>query len=181
MSLAQEVDVASEAGREAVLREFVRNRSALFALVLSLVRDFTLSEEVLQEVAVVVCDQWKDFKPGTNFVAWAMRIARNKIFNLTRVARREIVLAPEALEEVERASAVEVQSGWLEALQKCMEGLEGRAGEMLVLRYREGLSGQEIAQRLKTTVTAVHMSLSRARSAVGRCVQGRLAEGEASS
>src|SRR6185503_8354147 len=179
MSLAQEVAVATEAGREAVLREFVRNRSALFALVLSLVREFNLAEEVLQEVAVVVCDQWSDFKPGTNFVAWAMRIARNKIFNLTRVARREIVLAPEALEEVERAAAVESRSGWREALQKCMEGLEGRGGELLVLRYRDGLSGQEIARRLKTTVTAVHMALSRARSAVGRCVQGRLAQGEA--
>jgi len=178
MSLAQEVAVATEAGREAVLREFVRNRSALFALVLSLVREINLAEEVLQEVAVVVCDQWSDFKPGTNFVAWAMRIARNKIFNLTRVARREIVLAPEALEEVERAAAVESPSGWMEALQKCMEGLEGRAGEMLVLRYRDGLSGQEIARQLKTTVTAVHMALSRARSAVGRCVQGRLAQGE---
>jgi RNA polymerase sigma-70 factor, ECF subfamily len=173
--------MASEAGREAVLREFVRHRSALFAVVLSLVREFSLAEEVLQEVAVVVCDQWSDFKPDTNFVAWAMRIARNKIFNLTRAARREIVLAPEALEAVEQAAAVESRSGWLEALQKCMEGLQGKAGEMLVLRYREGLSGQEIARRLKTTVTAVHMALSRARSAVGRCVEGRLAEGESTS
>src|SRR5687768_18277913 len=104
MSLAQEVAVAAEAGREAVLREFVRHRSALFALVLTIVRDFSFAEEVLQEVAVVVCDQWSDFKPGTNFVAWAMRIARNKVFNMSRVARREIVLAPEAMDQVERAA-----------------------------------------------------------------------------
>ena len=171
--------MATEAGRDAILREFVRHRSSLFALVLSLVRDFNLAEEVLQEVAVVVCDQWSDFKPGTNFLAWSMRIARNKIFNLSRAARREIVLAPEALQEIERAASVESSSGWMEALQKCMEGLEGRAGEILVLRYKDGLSGQEIAHRLRMTVTAVHMALSRARSAVGRCVEGRLAQGEA--
>lgn len=173
--------MAAEAGRDAILREFVRHRSSLFALVLSLVRDFNLAEEVLQEVAVVVCDQWSDFKPDTNFVAWAMRIARYKIFNLTRVARREILLAPEALEEVERAAAADTRPGWIEALQKCMEGLEGRAGDILVLRYREGLSGQEIAHRLKITVTTVYMALSRARTAVARCVAGRLAaEGEPS-
>lgn len=172
--------MASEAGREAVLREFVRHRSTLFAVVLSMVRDFNLAEEVLQEVAVVVCDQWSDFKPGTHFVAWAMRIARNKIFNLARAARREIVLAPEALEAIEQSAAVESRLGWQEALQKCMGDLEGRAGQILILRYREGLSGQEIANRLEMTVTAVHMALSRARSAVARCVEGRLAEGNAS-
>jgi|SRR6185436_6836063 len=179
--MGQEVRVASEAGRDAVLREFVRHRSSLFAVVLSLVRDFNLAEEVLQEVAVVVCDQWSEFKPGTQFVAWAMRIARNKIFNLTRAARREIVLAPEALEAIEQAAAAEARTGWFEALQKCMEGLEGRAGEILLLRYREGLNGQEISRRLNMTVTAVHMALSRARSAVARCVEGRLAEGKVSS
>jgi RNA polymerase sigma-70 factor (ECF subfamily) len=172
--------MASEPGREAVLREFVRHRSALFSLVLSLVRDFSFAEEVLQEVAVVICDQWGDFKPGTNFVAWSMRIARNKIWNMSRAARREIILSPEALDAVERAAAVDVgRISWMEALQRCMEGVGGRAREILLLRYREGLSGQEIARRLRINVAAVHMALSRARSGLARCVEGRLAEGEA--
>jgi RNA polymerase sigma factor (sigma-70 family) len=106
-----------------------------------------------------------------------MRIARNKIFNLSRTARREIPLSPEAIDGIERAAASDSRAGWLEALQKCMDGLEGRAREILSLRYRDGLGGQEIAQRLKTNVSAVHMALSRARTAVGRCVEGRLAEG----
>jgi RNA polymerase sigma-70 factor (ECF subfamily) len=173
--------VSTEAGRDLVLREFVRHRSSLFAVTLSLVRDFGFAEEVLQEIAVVICDQWADFKPGTNFQAWAMRIARNKIYTLTRAARRVILLSPEALEAVERAAADESRPGWLEAVQKCMQDLEGRARTVLSLRYQEGLSGQEIARKLQMTVTAVHMALSRARTSVARCVEGRLAEGEPSA
>jgi len=172
--------VSTEAGRDLVLREFVRHRSSLFAVTLSLVRDFGFAEEVLQEIAVVICDQWADFKPGTNFQAWAIRIARNKIYTLTRSSRRLILLSPEAMEGIERAAAAESRPGWLEAVQNCMEALEERARTLLSLRYQKGLSGQEIARKLQMPVTAVHMALSRARASLGRCVEGRLAEGEPS-
>lgn len=170
--------MAGQPGRDAILREFVRNRSNLFAFILSVVRDFAFAEEVLQEVAVVVCDQWEDFKPGTNFGAWAARIARNKIFNLSRASRREILLSPEAIEAVERAAAGEPESGSLEAVRSCLDHVTERVRSILLLRYREGLSGSDIARRTRSTVTAVHMALSRARSALARCVEARLAGGE---
>lgn len=166
-----------ESSRDLVLREFVRHRSSLFSLILSLTRDFAFAEEVMQEVAIVVCDQWADFRPGSNFQAWAMRIARNKIHNLTRTERRLILLSPEAIEGVERAAAEETSDGWLEAVHHCLETVEERSRMLLSLRYRKGQSGEEIARRLSMTVPAVHMALSRARASIGRCVQGRLAEG----
>lgn len=76
--------MGAESGRDTVVREFVRHRSGLFAYILSVVRDFSFAEEVLQEVAVVVCEGWGHFTPGTRFGVWAMRIARNKIFNMNR-------------------------------------------------------------------------------------------------
>jgi RNA polymerase sigma-70 factor (ECF subfamily) len=172
--------VSGQPGRDAVLREFVKNRSSLFAFVLSIVRDFAFAEEVLQEVAVVVCDQWADFAPGTNFGAWAARIARNKIFNLSRAARREILLSPEAVDAVQRATEAEPESGGLDAVRQCLDGVTARVRSLLTMRYREGLSGSDIARRTKSTVTAVHMALSRARSVLARCVEARLAREEGS-
>lgn len=165
-------------GRDDVLREFVKHRSHLFAFILSVVRDFAFAEEILQEVAVVVCDQWEDFTPGTNFGAWAAQIARNKIFNLNRVSRRELPLSPEAIAAIERAAEVESEASGLEAVRTCLESVTERVRGILSMRYREGLSGAEIARRTKSTVTAVHMALSRARSALARCVETRLAREE---
>jgi RNA polymerase sigma-70 factor (ECF subfamily) len=171
----------SESGRELVLREFVKNRSNLFAFILSLVRDFDFAEEVLQEVAVVVCDRWEDFTPGTNFGAWAGRIARNKIYNALRVSRREVLLTPEAIHGIERASETEPEKGWLEAVKDCLGAIAARTQSVLVMRYRQGLSGAEIARRTKSTEPAIHMALSRARAVLARCVQSRLAEEEGAS
>lgn len=162
-------------GRDAVLREFVKHRSNLFAFILSVVRDFAFAEEVLQEVAVVVCDQWEDFKPGTRFGAWASQIARNKIYNLTRASKREILLSPEALEGIQRAAEAEPETGTLEAVGKCLETLAEGVRNVLAMRYRDGMSGAQIARKTNSTVTAVHMALSRARAALARCVEGRLA------
>lgn len=164
-------------GRDAVLREFVRHRSILFSLIVSVVREFGFAEEILQEVAVVILDQWADFTPGTNFQAWAMKIARNKIRTLTRTAGRLVLLSPEAMDAVEKAAETQRPEGWLEAVHHCLEAVEERSRTLLSLRYGKGLSGEEIARRLSMTVPAVHMALSRARTSVGRCVQGRLAEG----
>ncbi|HXG61597.1 MAG TPA: sigma-70 family RNA polymerase sigma factor [Planctomycetota bacterium] len=162
--------------RDEVVRELMRHRSSLFAYILSIVRRFDLAEEILQEVAVVVCERADEFQPGTNFGAWAMRIARNKIFNATRAARRHVVLSEEALDAVERAGPEAPPSAWIEAVQACLDRLARRAREILLLRYRDGLSGADIARRVGGTVTAVHMALSRARAAVADCVLGRLAE-----
>lgn len=166
---------ASNPKRDEVVRELMKHRSILFAFILSIVRDFTFAEEVMQEVAVVVCEQWADFKPGTNFGAWAARIARNKIFNLGRVRRREIALSPEAIDGIERAAQAEPVTPWLEAVKLCLEGAGGKTRSVLGMRYRDGMSGAEIARRTKSTVTAVHMALSRARASLARCVEGRLA------
>jgi RNA polymerase sigma-70 factor (ECF subfamily) len=164
--------------RDEAVRELMRHRSSLFAYILSVVRDFDFAEEILQDVAVVVCEQGADFEPGTNFGAWAARIARNRIFNRTRAARREILLSTEALDAVERAGEQAPPSGWIRAVRACLERVGARARSILLLRYRDGLSGDEIARRIGSTVPAVHMALSRARAAVAECVLGRLAEEE---
>jgi RNA polymerase sigma-70 factor, ECF subfamily len=173
--------MTSSPGRDAVLREFVKHRSSLFAFILSVVRDFAFAEEVLQEVAVVICDQWEDFTPGSRFGAWASQIARHKIYNLSRSARREILLSPEAIEGIERAAEAQPETSRLEAVRACIEGLTERVRNVLVLRYRQGLSSLEIARRTESTVTAVHMALSRARALLARCVEARLAQDEGAS
>ncbi len=160
-------------GREAVVRELLKCRSSLFAFILSLVRDFDFAEEAMREAALAISEQWADFKPGTDFGARAARTARDK------VSRRAILLTPEAIAAVEKVAGEESQAGWPEALQRCLDRAGGQTRSMLAMRYRDGMSGREIARRTKTTPSAVHRALSRARRVLARCVEGRPAEREA--
>ena len=165
----------SDPKRAERVRELMKHRSSLFAFILSVVRDFALAEEVMQEVAVSVCESPEESRPGSSFGARAAGIARATIVTLCRERGREIPLGPEAIEGIARAAQAEPAANWLEAVRPCLEEAGGKTRSVLAMRYRQGMSGPEIARRTKSTAAAIHLALSRARSALARCVEGRLA------
>jgi RNA polymerase sigma-70 factor, ECF subfamily len=163
-------------GREEVIRLFMKHRAGLFAFALAVVRDFQFAEDVLQEVAVVVCEQWEDFKPGTNFSAWARQITRNKIYSMSRVSQRNIALTPEAMDGFEFAASRhgEEDPDRIDALRHCLQKLGEKARQIVLLRYHQGLDCSTVAQRLQSTAPAIHMALSRIRSRLSDCITARL-------
>jgi len=166
-------------GREAVLRELLRRRPSLYSFILSIVADFLFAEEVFQEVAVVVCERWEDFQPGTNFAAWVRQIARNKIHSMSRAAGRAVLLDPEAIDRIERVHQEEDVRDRLGALRQCLDHLGERPRKVFLLRYEAGLSGDGIARRMLTTVDAIHKILSRVRAELAECIDRRFAREEA--
>jgi hypothetical protein len=125
----------------------VSNRSGLFAFILSVVRDFALAERIMREPE-----------------------PREAVLRMSR----GIALTPAAIAAVDLAAGREPESGWLEAVELCLDEAGGQARSILAMRYRDGMSGAEIARRTKTTATAVHEALSRARASLARCVEGRV-------
>src|SRR5215210_1323902 len=58
---------------------FVQHLPALRGFVLSLISDFSLVDDVVQETFLVVTAKAASFQRGTNFRAWAWTIARYKV------------------------------------------------------------------------------------------------------
>jgi len=169
-----------QALRNQVLHLLLENRSRLFAFILSIVRNFDAAEEVFQEVSLVVCEQWADFRLGTDFGAWSRQIARNKIHNLRRQrAGRNILLSPEAIEALD-AAAVGTGAGGtqheLAALRDCVTKLNRKAQDIVHLRYGRGFDCGAIAKSMQTSVAAIHMALSRIRVRLADCVRTVIAQ-----
>ncbi len=150
---------ASTPKRDEAARELMKHRSSLFAFILSVVRDFAAAEAVMREVEAAVA-------AGKPFA-----IAKERISALGR----EVALSPEAIQAIERAALAEPSTPWLEAVKACLEGAGGKTRSVLGMRYRDGMGGAEIARRTKSTATEIHRTLSRARSTLAQCVEGRLA------
>src|SRR5579864_2324962 len=121
--------------REDVLRLLVDHRSEILTFILAQIRDFGVAEDLLQEVAVVVTEQWQDFQTGTNFLAWVRQIARNKLIARQRLGRRpEFLFSPEALANIERAAERRSQTQ-LDDLRDCIAKLGQKASALIALRY----------------------------------------------
>ena len=157
---------------------FVQHLPALRGFVLSLISDFSLVDDVVQETFLVITAKAGSFQRGTNFRAWAWTIARYKVLQtLEKNAPVHDRFAPEVLEAL---SAHDTAETWfsdeqLQHLAKCMDGLAPKAREAVELRYQQAHRPPEIASRLGWTVESVHVALSRARIFLRDCVTHRMA------
>ena len=157
---------------------FVQHLPALRGFVLSLVADFSLVDDVVQETFLTVTAKASTFERGTNFRAWVWSIARFKVLQL--VAKSAPAGESFSAEVIESLGAQqEAQIGFVEdALQHlgpCLEKLPPKARQAIELRYQQAHRPPEIAQRMGWTVEAVHVALARARVALRDCVNRRMA------
>jgi len=157
---------------------FVQHLPALRGFVLSLVSNFSLVDDIVQETFLVVTSKAREFEPGSNFRAWVWTIARFKTLQLLEKSQSVGEhLKPEVIAGL---CAHETSQHWpaeehLQLLAECIKQLTPRAREAVELRYQQSHRPAEIARRIGWTVEAVHVALSRARVTLRDCVTRRLA------
>jgi RNA polymerase sigma-70 factor (ECF subfamily) len=154
----------------------------VFAYILALTGNVSVAEDVFQETCVVLWQKFDEFELGTNFAAWARRIARNMVMRHHRqVGKQQLVLNNGFVETMavvgaRRAGARDSRS---KALQGCLTKLGQRDSELLACRYRnESLTIKEVAERLGRPANTVYKALRRIRASLLECVRRTLSQGE---
>jgi RNA polymerase sigma-70 factor (ECF subfamily) len=148
-----------------VSRLLVEHRHALQAYLYGFLHDHHSVDDVFQELSIVAIQKAGEFETGTNFLAWAFSIARNKLREYLR-SRRGIVIGDTVFDKMEEAFAHAADQD-LErrksALRRCLSLLEDRERRFLTRRYLQGLSPGAIAVETRQTRTAVNSLLQRLR------------------
>jgi len=140
------------------------------------------AEEVLQETRVILWREFDDFRPGSNFLAWARTIARYQArARLKKDRSRPRPLSEELTESLlaELADTPEEENRRWTAFVKCCQGLGADAREMLRGVYVDRQKVRAVAEKLGRTVNGTYMALSRIRRRLMECVEERLQEEEA--
>ena len=63
----------------------------------SMVIDFHLAEDVLQETAATVAEKFADYDQSRPFLPWALGIAKNKILHALRTSSRDRLVFDESV------------------------------------------------------------------------------------
>jgi RNA polymerase sigma-70 factor (ECF subfamily) len=152
---------------------------AIAAFVRSLIPDLPSAEEVLQRVAVALVRRYERYDPSRPFIAWAIGVAKFEVLYYRRQqAVDKHIFDDELVEKIADSYQVFVEkfNPMRDALARCLEELEGRSRKVVHLRYADELPTPAIAQEMHITVGAVRMLLWRARGALRKCMERRLAE-----
>ena len=165
--------------QERFLQAFLQHRSRLFGFIHSILRERDLTEDLLQDVAVVAFGKCATFQDGTDFGAWLREIARRCILKAREKGKRPLVLLePEAIEAICLIHDRMTEDAWKErelALRGCVEKLTERGKQIIESRYGESLGFEEIASRYQTTANSVQVTLTKLRKALRRCVENQMA------
>jgi len=164
------------------LRLFLQHQRRIYGLILALVPNGPDADDILQETSAVLWQKFDEFDPGSNFAAWALRIARFQVMAYYTTKRRQKArLSDETLDAVvERlASRTEREDARSVALDGCLMDLPEEDRRLIELRYRGGASVGEVAKRSGRTVEAAYKALHRAHERLLQCMRGKLAPGNA--
>lgn len=164
------------------IKAFTKNQRRLYAFVLSLLGSPTDADDVLQETNLVLWKKAEEFRPGSDFLAWAFRVAQLQVmaFRKSQLRRREYFddeLLQQLFNEADRQLREEDRRH--EALRHCLEKLSHEQQSLIARRYEPGASVNAMAAASGRTPKAVSATLLRIREALLRCIEHRLAhEGE---
>ena len=140
----------------------------VFNYVMRLVGDRALAEDLTQEVFIRVFQGLPKFSLRSKFTTWLFQVTKNRVLDELRASERR----PRALVALDDAPQLEVldapaeQVEMIEALWTAVDGLNTDLKMALLLRDVVGLSYNEIADSLDTTLATVKWRIFKAREEV---------------
>ncbi len=181
------VDAARAGDASAFTALVVRYQRKVYAVALGIVRDPDLAWDVSQEAFVRVHGHLEGFKGESSFQTWVMRIVSHLAIDSLRRERKN---RRDQLEDIAEEVIGEAGEGILSTplgndpaatllrrelsgqMQAALEGLPEIHRTVLVLRELEGLTYEELAERLGVQKGTVMSRLFHARRKMQAALQG---------
>jgi RNA polymerase sigma-70 factor (ECF subfamily) len=161
-------------GSEHASRELVRRyERSVFNLIVRMVRNPALAEDLAQETFVKVFTRLSTYDPRYKFASWILKIAHNTTIDHLRQAHPPMSSLGDGDDPTEAPSpdsgtpsplALVERKELADVLGTAIDQLRPEYRQVVILRYQEDLSYEEIAQVLGLPLGTVKSYLHRARA-----------------
>lgn len=158
--------------------QLVAVQRQLYAYILTLLPNLQDADDVLQETNATLLRSRQQFVPGTEFSAWARRVAFFQLLTYRKRRQRERGRLLFTDEDLLQRFAGEAggqferrEETMLARLRRCMAEISASHRELLKMRYHDNLSSKRIALNTGHSDSAVRRALYRIRTQLLACVQ----------
>jgi RNA polymerase sigma-70 factor (ECF subfamily) len=177
-----ELVAAARGGSQEACRELIeRYERPVFSLVVRMVRDPATAEDLAQDVFLKMYRHLAAYDPARKFSSWLFKIAHNATIDHLRRRSNEAVSLDAPGDEEPGAWRAEIadpagespeaalRRGELgEALERAVAGLRPAVREVVLLRFREDLAYEEIAEVTGLPLGTVKTFIFRGRKEMAR-------------
>lgn len=152
---------------------YKRYYTTMVWLAYSILEDYDLAEDTAQEAFACACDELIELKRSDKFGPWLAAICRNVACQMARRRNREVTL-DDSLVVLEQSS----DPGPEEAVRGAISSLQQMYREIIVLRYYNGMSYEQIALLLEIPRSKVKGRLFVARQKIGKYLKNKGLNGD---
>ena len=137
------------------------------------------ADEVFQDTCARLWEQFDQYQSGTDFRAWACRVAYYKVLKLReRQMRLPRLFSQDLLEAIDEelivmSDALDVRS---EALARCRKKLRPPDEQLLARYYREGATAKRVAQAMNWSTQKLYRTVRRIHDQLFECIRRTLTE-----
>ena len=165
-----------EAARSEFVQLLTKAQLGLLRYITALVGNPEEASNILQETNLLLWEKFNEFEFGTNFDAWATKVAYWQVRAFVRDRNRDRLVFCEDLvtQLAEHGGAVTDVDSTVAALRDCVKQLRGSDHELIRLYYSDGFSIQRLSGYLGKSPSAIKGTLLRARRALRACIEHRL-------
>lgn len=163
--------------RGALRAIYDRDAPLMLGVAQRILRRRELAEEAVQDAFVQVWTKAATFDAarGRSGRAWLFTIVRNRALNMLRDAGREVATGPGEMPDIadDAPDPEAIVSGLSDAsrLRNCLEQIEPRRRECIVLAYTYGLTHGEVAGRIGIPLGTAKAWIRRSLFALKDCMQ----------
>lgn len=166
--------------------EFVQlwtaNSRRVQAFIFTLLPRWADADEILQETSLTLWRKFAEFQPGSDFTAWACRVAYLKVQEARRRHQRSPVPFSDAfVSTIERTLAAKLDAvGYRHsALLDCLQKLAGQNLSLIRRRYFDDASVASLARELNHSESWVYKTLQKTHQLLYDCIeQSRREDGQ---
>jgi RNA polymerase sigma-70 factor (ECF subfamily) len=163
--------------RDGFLQLFTKNQSRIYGYIISLVGNLNDSEDIFQEAASAMWHNYDKYQQGTDFAAWGIRIARNKVIDYVRkLKRNKVFYSDETLRLISdyQDSQSQLRERRVKALEECLSKLSAEDQTLVRMRYSQHATTKSVADRFGRSVGGLYKTFSRIHVILYRCIQQQL-------
>ena len=155
------------------------NYNRIYAYIINMVPHDSDADDIMQETATVMWKNFDRFEPGTNFVSWAVTVAKFQVLKYRKKKRNRsrLLLSDRAYELlIEDTEKIQQEgSDRLGALRECLKKLPDRDQQFIKMRYSEGATARVVAQKVGASIDAVYRHGARLNNLLLSCIRRALA------
>ena len=170
--------MSPENSKNDFMRLFLANQNKIFAYLMMHVPNRIDAEDLMQETATWMWENFDNFTAGTNFSAWGIQVAKYKILNLNRSQKNSRIRFHSEVIELINAKAdsfLNESDQRIDVLRNCLTKLSDKDRKLLYLKYEKGLTTKRLSELVDRPIKGLYKTMSRVHNSLLQCVRHSLA------